>query len=130
MINSLLALFAKLFSDKIPDEASHAAQSWLKLIDDNDAVQSWVEASSLFKGAVTQNQWESVLPGRRGPLGQVVLREVASTKLAKSRLGAPDGQYVRIRYETEFGHKKKAVEFLELQLDHDKKWRVCGYFFK
>ena len=129
-MNNILALFSNLFSDTAPNEALHAAQSWLKLIDDNDAAQSWTEASSLFKGAITQSQWETVLPGRRGPLGSMVSRKIVSTRLATSRPGAPDGQYVRIRYKAEFTNKKKTMESIELQLDHDGMWRVCGYFFK
>ena len=129
-MDGISSLFSNLFSDKAPDEALSAAQAWLKLTDANDAAQSWATASSLFTGAVLQSQWETILPGRRGPLGGVVSRKIASTNLAKSRQGAPDGQYAHIGYKTEFANKKKTEESVELQLDHDGVWRVCGYFFK
>jgi hypothetical protein len=84
----------------------------------------------IFKSAVTQDQWKITVPGRRGPLGSMLSRKIASIKLAKSQYGAPDGQYVRVRYKTEFANKKKTIEIIVLQLDHDGMWRVCGYFFK
>lgn len=123
-------LIANFFCAKAPDGALNSAQSWLKMTDGNDVSQSWLEASSFFKSVVPQQQWEAGFVSRRAPLGSVVSRKIISTSLKKAKSGMPDGQYVTIKYHTEFSNKKKAEEFLELMLDDDGLWRVCGYFFK
>jgi len=41
--------------------------------------------------------------------------------------GAPDGQYVVLRFETSFDNKAKAIETVTPMLD-DGTWRVSGYY--
>lgn len=124
------SMVSDIVNREAPDEALSAAQSWLKLTDGNDTMQSWMEASSLFKNAVPQSQWEAGFSGRRVPLGNVVSRKIISTSLEKTQPGAPDGHYLSIKYHTEFTNKKETEESLVLMLDNDGSWRVCGYFFK
>ncbi len=44
--------------------------------------------------------------------------------------GAPDGEYVVIRYRTEFENKMKAVETVTPMLEADGAWRVSGYYIR
>jgi len=110
--------------------AETAAQAWLGLIDAGHYAQSWKEASSLFKGAVSADQWEQQLRGVRGPLGAVVSRKLKSAQYTTHTPGAPDGEYVIIQYDTSFANKKSAVETVTPMLDKDGKWRVSGYYIR
>ena len=41
--------------------------------------------------------------------------------------GAPDGEYLVMKFKTEFQNKKDSIETLTFNKS-DKKWRVIGYY--
>jgi hypothetical protein len=44
--------------------------------------------------------------------------------------GAPDGEYVVFQFDTQFEHKRAAVETVTPMRDPDGSWRVSGYFIR
>ncbi|HME32652.1 MAG TPA: DUF4019 domain-containing protein [Terriglobales bacterium] len=110
--------------------AEAAAESWLKFVDSGDYSQSWVEASSLFKAAVTEKEWEQKVKAARSPLGALFDRKLKSAQYKTELPGAPDGQYVVIQYDSSFANKKSAVETVTPMLDKDGQWRMSGYFIR
>jgi len=44
--------------------------------------------------------------------------------------GAPDGEYVVLRFETSFENKAKAIETVTPMREKDGTWRVSGYYIK
>ena len=71
--------------------AEAAADDWLKLVDSGNYAQSWQEASSTFRAAVTKQDWEQKLRVVRVPLGAVVSRQLTSAEYTTKLPGAPDG---------------------------------------
>jgi len=131
LVAAVIAICSAAFAAQQPEQAAEsAATSWLALIDNGNYAQSWDEASSLFKSAVTKQQWQSQLEAARPPLGKVVTRSLKSAKYATSLPGVPDGQYVVIQYDTRFEQKQSAVETLTMMLDKDGQWRAAGYFIR
>jgi len=119
-------------SAKKPEDLAQAsAQSWLALTDAGKYAESWQEASTLFRSAITQTIWvvDKITPAR-APLGKVLSRRLKNATYTKTLPGAPDGEYVVIQYDTSFENKKEAVETITLMLDKDGKWRVSGYYIK
>jgi hypothetical protein len=112
------------------DEATKAADRWLKLVDAGDYKQSWETASSLFRNAITEDQWAKQVGSARKPLGQLVSRKFKSAQYATSLPGAPDGKYVVIQYDGVFRNKSAAVETVTPMLDKDGQWRVSGYYIR
>jgi Protein of unknown function (DUF4019) len=110
--------------------AEAAAEAWLKFVDSGDYSQSWLQASSSFKAAVSEKQWEQQVQAARAPLGALISRKLKSAEYATQLPGAPDGQYYVLRYDTSFANKKSAVETVTPMLDKDGQWRVSGYFIK
>jgi len=110
--------------------AEQASEAWLKFVDSGDYSQSWVEASSLFKAAVTEKEWEQKVAVARQPLGALLSRKLQSAEYKTSLPGAPDGEYVVIKYDSSFANKKSAVETVTPMLDKDGQWRVSGYFIR
>jgi hypothetical protein len=53
---------------------------------------------------------------------------VESAQYRTSLPGAPDGEYVVIRFKTEFENKKEAYETVTPMKDKDGEWRVSGYY--
>lgn len=107
-----------------------AAETWLTLIDQGEIGKSWETSAALFRGAVTQEQWEQMVGAARGPLGNLISREVDQAKYETSLPGAPDGEYVVIQFNTVFENKATAVEKVTPMKDPDGEWRVGGYFIK
>lgn len=133
VVVALLILLASLVAvsqnqDK-QQAAEQAATRWLGLVDAGAYDQSWDEASSTFKSAVTKENWHRMLDSIRGPLGLVQSRHVVTSTYQTELPGAPDGEYVVVRYQGSFEHKRSAVETVTMALDKDK-WRAAGYFIK
>ena len=110
--------------------AVEAAQSWLGWVDSGDFAKSWSEASSLFREAVSQADWEKQVSTARRPFGKLISRRVNKTTYATSLPGAPDGQYVVIEMKSTFENKDSAVETITPMLDKDGHWRVSGYYIR
>ena len=110
--------------------AEAAAEAWLRLVDSGDYSQSWVDASSLFKSAVTEKDWYRQITASRAPLGALISRKLKSAEYKTELPGAPDGQYVVIQYKSSFANKKSAIETVTPMLDKNGQWRVSGYHIR
>ena len=66
----------------------------------------------------------------RMQLGGVKSRTLKTATFSRTLVGAPDGEYVLIQYETQFEFKAQAIETLTIMKDKDTLWRVAGYFIK
>jgi hypothetical protein len=127
----LLAMCTVVRAQQKPEQlAQQSAESWLALVDSGKYAESWQEASQLFKAAVTLEQWQNAVRASRDPFGKVLSRKVTSATYTKTLPGAPDGEYVVIKYGSSFEHKQAAVETVTPMMDKDGKWRVSGYYIK
>lgn len=123
--------FSPLRAESEAEKAAvSAAQTWLTLTDGGNYPSSWKEASSYFRGAVTEQSWGASMEGFRKPLGKLVNRKIMRTQESTSLPGAPDGRYVVMFFETSFEKKKAVVETVTFMLEKDGKWRAAGYFIK
>ncbi len=113
-----------------PESAETAALAWLALVDSGNYPESWSTAAAYFRNAVPQPQWVSQVGAVRGPLGAVKSRRVTSSQSTHSLPGAPDGDYVVIRFTSSFEHKAEATETVTPMKDPDGHWRVCGYYIR
>lgn len=132
LVLSLLLLTPPAMAGQADKEkaAVAAAEKWLALVDGGKYAASWDAAAGYFRNAVSPGQWDQSLTAVRKPLGRVLSRKVAGKTFATSLPGAPDGEYVVIRFTTSFERKKAAVETVTPMLDEGGQWRVSGYFIK
>lgn len=110
--------------------AEQSARDWLALTDGSQYAASWEQASSFFRAAVTQENWEGALRGARMPFGDLLSREVSSSTYATTLPGAPDGEYVVFEFNSAFANKAAAVETVTVMRDIDGDWRIAGYFVR
>ena len=110
--------------------AVSAAEKWLNLVDQGKYSESWEQSALLFQSAVTPEQWKQAMNSGRRPLGNLLSRKVTSAHYATELPGAPDGEYVVIRFETSFVNKKSAMETVTPMMNPDSTWRVSGYYIK
>jgi hypothetical protein len=116
--------------DEAIEEAKTSARAWLILLDKQDFDQSWKTAGELLRAAVAQKEWTAKLSVTMGPLGPVASRGVKSAEYAITMPGAPDGEYVVLKFDTAFEKKQAAVETMVLRKEPDGLWRVSGYFIR
>jgi hypothetical protein len=110
--------------------AIRSAKTWLALVDSEKYEESWHEAAGFFKSAVPKVQWLQSMKSMRKPMGKNTSRKLQSKLYLTSLPGAPDGEYVVIKYDSSFANKRHALETVTPLLDKDGKWRVSGYFMK
>ena len=110
--------------------AEQSAQGWLKVVDAGKFEQSWNEASTFFKSAVTQEKWNQALQQVRTPLGTASNRSSMGSMYQTDLPNAPKGEYVVMQFKTDFAKTGAAIETVSVMLDSDGKWRVAGYFIK
>jgi hypothetical protein len=116
-------------ADKVA-KAEAAALAWLALTDSGDYPGSWDQAAGNFQASVPKPNWIHAVGRVRQPLGGLISRKVKSATFTRSLPGAPDGEYVVIKYDTQFEHKDTAIETVTPLLDKDGSWKVSGYFIK
>jgi len=129
---ALLAAFAGFAfpAEEKEQAATDAAAPWLALVDSGQYAESWFQASSSFRGAVSKEQWLHALDTVRAPLGRMVSRRLKSATYTTKLPNAPAGEYVVLQYDSSFENAPGMVETVVPILEKDGKWKVSGYFVK
>lgn len=107
--------------------ATSAAKAWLSLIDSGNYSGSWKETSTYYQSAVPEQKWVTALVAVRKPLGKLISRNMIKAQEKTTLLGAPDGKYVVMSFETAFEYKKSVIETVTFMADKEGKWCAAGY---
>lgn len=114
-----------------PEDAAQAvATPWLALLDDAKYPEAWTGAAKIIQTLVPLERWNTAMAAVRLPLGKVQSRTLESAKFSTSMPGAPDGEYVTLRYATVFAHQSSAIETVTPMRETDGTWKVSGYYVK
>ncbi|HET9023019.1 MAG TPA: DUF4019 domain-containing protein [Burkholderiaceae bacterium] len=103
-----------------------AAERWLAVIDAGDYGKAWDQCAKAFRDRVTREQWVEGLPKTRAPLGAAKARRVEVSSYKPSLPGMPQGEYVTVRFSTNFEKKEDAQELVTLVYEGGA-WRPLGY---
>ena len=106
--------------------ARAAAEKWLALLDAGDYGKAWDQTAQAFRDRVKREQWVESLPKTRGPLGAAKSRTVEVASVKPSLSGMPDGEYVTVRFSTNFEKRNDAQELVTLVYEGGA-WRPLGY---
>jgi len=109
--------------------AQATAEKWLGLLDRAEYAKAWDECAQLFRDRVSRQQWVESLPITRAPLGAAKSRKVEVAAYKTSMPGAPEGQYVTVRFRSVFENKENVEELITLVLE-DNVWRPTGYVIR
>jgi hypothetical protein len=140
-VKFLIKLFAVMFlltafagiafsADDKEKAATDAAAQWLAIVDSGQYAESWFQAASALRGAMSKEQWKNALDSTRAPLGKVVSRQLKSATYTTKIPNAPAGEYVIIQYQTDFEHVSGMVENVTPTLEKNGQWKVSGYYIK
>ena len=109
--------------------ATEAARYWVRLIDAGEYTESWSEAGSMFKQAVTADSWAAEVTPIREPLGSLVSRTEKSIEARSDLPGAPAGDYRMISFDTAYSASPERVETVVMHKENGR-WSVVGYFIR
>ena len=128
---SILVLIAGVvFADQASEQAAQkAGEARLALLDQGNYGESWEQASTIFKSAVTKEQWQEQIKAVHGQTGKLQSRMLKSAQYTEKLPNAPDGKYVILQYDSKFD-VGPANETAILMQEKDGSWRVSGYFVK
>ena len=106
--------------------ARTAAEKWLAVLDSGNYGKAWDQTAKAFRKNVTRQQWVESLPKTRGALGAAKSRAVEVSSYKASLAGMPEGDYVTVRFSTNFEKKDDAQELVTL-VHEGGAWRPLGY---
>lgn len=109
--------------------AAKAAGEWLKLIDGAEYGKAWDESASVFRERVTRQQWVDGVPKNRSEFGAFKSRTPTGTAYRTSIPGAPEGEYVMVRFTSEFEKNPASEEVVTVMLQSGA-WRPVGYLLR
>ena len=109
--------------------AENAAREWLALVDEGLYEQSWSQAGSVFRSAVTAQKWAEQVAPVREPLGSLVSRDVQSIQQTEQLPGMPTGTYRVIEFNTDFSASSDRVETVVMD-EENGSITVIGYFVR
>ncbi|MEM8550430.1 MAG: DUF4019 domain-containing protein [Verrucomicrobiota bacterium] len=112
--------------------ARKEADQWLKLVDRGWYAESWEETVTLFREAISQEDWVKAMDQVRKPLGKAEKRTLKALIYTQSLPQAPPGTYVVVQYETKFANRDAAaLETIVPMYDEEtQSWRISGYYIK
>ena len=109
-------------------KAVKVSDAWLKLLDQGKYAESWTQSGSLFRNMVEKEKWVELMGKLRTPLGKLEARSVYVVEAQKNPPRSPEGQYLRLKYNTSFAKRKMTIETVALFLEKDGGYKVAGYF--
>ena len=108
--------------------AESAAHAWLSLLDANSYTLSWSGASTLFRARMSQSQWKSAVFRARHYLGALRSRKLLSAAYELTVHGFPDGEYVIVKFLSDFAEFQHVTETVIAKKDADGMWHVADYY--
>ncbi|MDL2329683.1 DUF4019 domain-containing protein [Desulfosarcina sp. OttesenSCG-928-A07] len=110
------------------EDAQKAAEKWMPSVDGGHYTESWQMTSDMFKKKISQKKWVETAEATLEPLGPVVSRGLRAIVFTHTLPDHPDGDYMVIRFNTEFQEDSDAVETVTLVKEKDNTWKIVGYF--
>lgn len=110
--------------------ATEAANQWLAIMDAGKIPETWDAMAPPMQQAVTRETWAKVGSEARAPFGAVKSRKLDSAGYTRTLPNAPEGEYVVIRYNTDFAKRAGAVETVVPMRQPDGSWKVSGYYIR
>ncbi|MCC5831776.1 MAG: DUF4019 domain-containing protein [Chlamydiales bacterium] len=108
--------------------ANAQAIYWITLIDQHQYAASWLEAAGIVQDIITQDQWAAGMRASREGFGGVRSRKVTSHQTATNLPGGLRGNFMIIKYQTNFSRKPFQVETITLMTEGRLGlWKVISY---
>jgi len=102
------------------------ALTWLRIWDAGNVEGSRNAASAYFRNDVSIDDAKANYEELRRPLGTLKRRTFKSSSFNT----APDGEYLDVVFDSDFGNKNAATETVELVREADGAWKVSAWLIR
>lgn len=106
--------------------AAHAAEAWLRRVDDGDFQEAWVSGASALQISASPQRLEAVIEDGRGHFEAPAARWLIGYRVVADPPGAARGRYVILRYRAHPTEGAPLLETITTKLE-GQTWRVVGY---
>jgi hypothetical protein len=117
-------------SQQVAEKAMTAAANFLFLIDTEEYLKSWENASNALKNILPRDAWHDQITEIRQLLGPIIDRDHQDISYTRSSPDVPSGEYVVLTFLSQFRDRAFATETVTVKLGIDDIWRVAGYFVR
>ncbi len=128
-----IIVMPRIHQEPDPDKAAAAtatATQFLELVDADQFASSWSASADLLKQKVTKEEWVEKLSRLRTVAGPLVERRSKDVSYSTAAKESPDGEYIKLVFDSNFQKKENATETVTVMLEEDSRWRVAGYFIQ
>jgi hypothetical protein len=109
--------------------AERQALGFLGYLDHGRFADSYAYTGMLIRGQLDREAFASQVEKDRAGTGTIQSRELVDASYTTTLAGAPEGQYVVLRYHSSFANRPDTVETLTLAFAKGY-WRVSGWYIK
>ena len=109
--------------------AERQALGFLGYLDQGRYADSYAYTGMLIRAQVDRAKFSTQIEKARAGTGAMQARELMDAIYSTTVAGAPEGQYVVLRYHSSFANRPDTVETLTLAFAKGY-WRVSGYYIK
>lgn len=107
------------------ENAQDAAEDWLSLVDAGEFSASYQDAANVFKGQLQEGDWTERGNQIQTQLGELKSRALVDARYMEEIPQAPEGEYVALRYDSEFSNGQ--MNELVILAQEGDGWKVAGY---
>jgi serine/threonine protein kinase len=108
------------------EDATRAAEAWLKLYDTGDFARAWEESSTATHRKHTRDDFIRLYQDAVRHTGKSTSRTLVNRQYLEGRTGVR-GERVAFSYRTDFELDKGLEELIFVELENDGRWRVVSY---
>jgi hypothetical protein len=111
-------------------DSAEVSRRWLEAYQASDCDRSWALTAAPWRELQSKARWCEINDGLRKMAGKLVRREPRETTRTSTLPDLPRGEYVVMKFLTQFEDSPRNQEELALAREPDGQWRVVGYHLK
>ena len=103
--------------------------AWLTLTENKQYEESWTQTASLTKFMIKKDKWLEMVTAQHKLLGNAKSRRLKSAEYSTDMPTSPEtkGEFVTIKFDTDFSEKPGLREMIVSMKDPDGTWRILNY---
>ena len=110
-------------------DAEKIAVIWLERLNKKQYKECWNMLAEKTQSQTSFEEWNAYFSTELMPeLGDFISRKYYLAEIEKQIEGLPEGLYVTIRYQSEYGNTESVEEIILLHLVENTQWKILSYF--
>jgi hypothetical protein len=126
LLSSIKFVPKQMKEDKLVQQITKAAQSWLGIWGDQKCKESYAGLTSISKEAIKEPLWIEYCTAAHLGLGKLKSRDLIAVATTRSLPSKPEYSGASLRFQSTY-EIRPTVEFVSLTMEKDGTWTVSNY---